>query len=111
MTEEDKLARFRPSLILLAALLILAACSSPAPVPQGDTPIKLAPVSDLSPELRELPPEVQEAYRFALANPEILEKIPCYCGCDRIGHMNNLMCYVKPSDTGGQPVFDSHAAG
>jgi len=109
--KEDKLARFRPALILLAALLILAACSSPAPKPEGEVPFTLAPVSDLSPELRELPAEVQEAYRFALANPDILEKIPCYCGCNRVGHMNNLMCYIEPSDGDGPPVFDSHAAG
>ena len=108
---EKDLTRLRPSLILLAGILLIAACGSASPTPQAKTPIRLAPVSDLSPELRELPPEVQEAYRFALANPDILEKIPCYCGCNRVGHMNNLMCYVKPSDADGQPVFDSHAAG
>ena len=36
-----------------------------------------------------------EAYRAALAAPELLEQMPCYCGCTRTdGHLNNLDCYV-----------------
>lgn len=71
----------------------------------------MAPASDLSPELRLLSPEIQEAYRFALANREVLEKIPCYCGCGNVGHMDNYMCYVQSESADGQVVFDYHAAG
>ena len=73
------MTRLGPSFILLAGIFLIAACKSTSATPQAETPIRLAPVSDLLPELRSLPPEVQEAYRFALANPDILEKIPCYC--------------------------------
>jgi hypothetical protein len=73
--------------------------------------LKLAPVSVLPAELRQTPPEVQEAYRFALANPEVLEFIPCYCGCGAVGHMNNLMCYLSSQGEDGQVVFDAHAMG
>jgi len=73
------------------------------------TALKLAPVSALSPELRQLPSQVQEAYRFALANPEVLEVIPCYCGCGGMGHENNRMCYVQSETADGGVVFDSHA--
>jgi protein-disulfide isomerase len=66
---------------------------------------------ELPPEIRQLPPEVQEAYRFALDNPEVLEVIPCYCGCGSVGHMNNRMCYVRSESADGQVVFDDHAAG
>jgi hypothetical protein len=71
--------------------------------------LKLAPDSALPPELRQSPPEVQEAYRFALANPEVLEFVPCYCGCGSAGHMNNRMCYIRSQGEDGKVIFDSHA--
>ena len=76
----------------------------------GDVAITLAPVSALSSDLRQLPSQVQEAYRFALANPDVLDVIPCYCGCGQIGHENNRMCYVQSEAADGRVVFDSHAA-
>ena len=109
---EEKLNRFKSSWIFLAALLLLvAACGSPAATPEDEASIRLAPVSDLSPELRQLTPEFQEAYRYALANRSILEKIPCYCGCNAVGHMDNWMCYVRSEGAEGQVVLDYHAAG
>ena len=80
-----------------------------AQVGSGDVTLKLAPVSALSPELRQLPSQVQEAYRFALANPDVLEVIPCYCGCGGVGHENNRMCYIQSESADGRVVFDSHA--
>lgn len=35
--------------------------------------VQLAPVSQLSEKVRRAPPVVQEAYRFAIANPEVPE--------------------------------------
>jgi protein-disulfide isomerase len=73
------------------------------------TLIELAPLSAFPSELRQLPPQVQEAYRFALANPDVLAKIPCYCGCNQMGHMNNRMCYIKAESADGQVILDDHA--
>ena len=63
--------------------------------------LELAPASALPTELRQLPQEVQEAYRFALANPDVLEVMPCYCGCNQAGHENNQTYskYGPPTDT------------
>jgi protein-disulfide isomerase len=77
----------------------------------ADTALKLAPISALSSDVRQLPAKVQEAYRFALANPDVLDVIPCYCGCNQVGHENNRMCYVQSETADGQVVFDSHALG
>ncbi|MBU0702426.1 MAG: thioredoxin domain-containing protein [Chloroflexi bacterium] len=79
--------------------------------PAEDSTLKLASVSELSPEIQQLSLEVQEAYRFALANPDVLDKIPCYCGCGQMGHLNNRMCYVQSETADGQMVFDNHAVG
>ncbi|MBE2199514.1 MAG: hypothetical protein IAE79_12950 [Anaerolinea sp.] len=31
--------------------------------------------------------KIQGAYQFAVANPEIADAIPCYCGCVGLGHI------------------------
>lgn len=99
------------SLALLMGLLVTAACGPSAADPTDETVNKLAPVSALSPKLRQLSPSIQEAYRFALANRDALERIPCYCGCGAIGHMDNYSCYVQSSLDNGPVVFDYHGAG
>ncbi len=40
-------------------------------------------------------PEVRAAYEAARNNPELLEQMPCYCGCyGNSGHTNNLDCFT-----------------
>lgn len=66
----------------------------------------LAPESLLPYDIRQAPPEVREAYRFAITNREILRYIPCYCGCGEEGHTSNASCYLKDFSTPGNLVFD-----
>lgn len=90
--------------ILVALVVAFSAACGPAES-------QLAPVSQLSTKIRNAPPVVQEAYRFALANPELLEKLPCYCGCGNMEHMDNLDCFVQDFNPDGSVVFDYHALG
>lgn len=46
-----------------------------------------------------------EAYRIALTIPDVLEKVPCTCGCNRIGHKSDKDCFINPE--GG---FSDHGA-
>lgn len=40
-------------------------------------------------------PKVLEAYQFAVAHPEVLNFMPCYCGCyEEDGHTSNTNCFV-----------------
>ena len=71
----------------------------------------LAPESALPANIRQAPPNVREAYRFAIANLETLRQIPCYCGCGKEGHKNNADCYVKEVKTDGSIVFDPMSFG
>ena len=71
----------------------------------------LAPESALPTKIREAPPSVREAYRFAIANRDILKQIPCYCGCGGEGHESNLDCFVREFNSDGTIVFDDHAFG
>ena len=67
---------------------------------------QLAPESLLPGDIRRAPDEVREAYRFAIANRNVLRYIPCYCGCGSEGHTSNASCYVKDDSTPGNLTFD-----
>jgi len=77
----------------------------------GPREIRLASVSQLSDKVKEAPPVVQEAYRFAMANPDTLSKFPCYCSCGNVGHKSNLDCFVSEINADGSVVFDYHSLG
>ncbi len=54
--------------------------------------------------------ESLEAYRFAVANTDLISQMPCYCGCARLSggqdaHKSLKNCYLKDDGT-----FDDHAA-
>ena len=92
---------------LLSVLLLslaLSACGS------AKSEIPMAPMSSLPDEVRQASSTTQQAYQFAIANPDLLKEIPCYCGCGAVGHQSNYDCYVQ-DDTGGKITFDQHALG
>ena len=62
-------------------------------------------------EMQSAPTTVRESYQFAVANPDALKNVPCYCGCGAMGHTSNYSCYVKQVQNDGKVVFDSHALG
>lgn len=54
--------------------------------------------------------EVQGAYRYALENPEMIRYIPCYCGCETVGHISNLDCFINEIKDDRSVVWDQHGA-
>jgi hypothetical protein len=51
------------------------------------------------------PPEVvKAAYQFAAEHPEVMSYVPCFCGCERMGHRGNEDCFVKARDINGDVV-------
>ena len=56
-------------------------------------------------------PMVQAAYEFAARHPEVLQYVPCYCGCERGGHAGNHDCFVRSRDANGKVTWDSHGYG
>lgn len=97
------------SFILLAVLLTAAlpACSTAA---QAGS-LHLMSMDKLPAEVQAAPASVRTAYQFSAANDEVMKKIPCYCGCGRIGHTSNYSCYVTQADTRGVITYDDHALG
>jgi hypothetical protein len=47
---------------------------------------------------------VAQVFRFAAEHPEILAYVPCFCGCDHMGHKGNDDCFVKTRAPNGDVV-------
>jgi hypothetical protein len=73
--------------------------------------LSMAPMSAMPDKVKAAPAVTQQAYQFAVANPDVMKQIPCYCGCGGMGHTSNYMCYVSGVDANGKVTFDSHALG
>lgn len=93
----------------LTSLIALNACTTNSL--QEHKKLILAPEKALPDFVRAAPPDIQEAYRFAIANPEIVSAFPCYCGCGAMSHESNLDCYIQEILPDGTIVFEDHALG
>jgi hypothetical protein len=100
---------FLITLLLLALTIGISACANSGATAKQE--LTLAPESAIPEFVQDAPPQVKEAYRFAIANPEILSAFPCYCGCGAMGHQNNLQCYIKEIRADGSIEFENHAFG
>jgi hypothetical protein len=49
-------------------------------------------------------PVVTAVFRFAAEHPEVLTYVPCFCGCDHMGHKGNEDCFVKSRAPNGDVV-------
>jgi hypothetical protein len=97
--------------MLLIMSLALAGCSAEGKEGTASHDFTMAPLTDMPSEVQQAPVTVQQAYQFAVANPEILKQIPCYCGCGAMGHSSNYSCYVVGAGSDGEVIYDNHALG
>lgn len=110
----------------LAALALAPACSSPdtqpAPPPAESSQPPGASTAQASTIASDLPPlqgdldqaarpaeVVRAAYEFAARHPEVLKYVPCFCGCNVMGHRDNDDCFVSARDASGRvTAWTSH---
>jgi len=95
---------------VLLTLLFLALAGCGGSRETGERQLELAPVSRLPKDVAAAPPVVREAYQFALANPDVLKFIPCYCGCGA-DHGSIKDCFVREVRPDGSAVFDDMGLG
>ena len=78
----------------------------PTPPPEERTPTPPAdaamPPLPLQANLIPRDPEViRDVYMFAARHPEVLEYVPCFCGCETRGHRRNADCFVRERSADG----------
>ena len=118
--------RFLAASVVLLGLCAVAATSAQqqqqhshgAPVAKAVVPQKPAPAGPLPPlpkvnyEPSASMAVVQQVYEFAARHPEVLQYMPCYCGCERVGHGGNHDCFVKSRASNGRITeWDAHGIG
>ena len=83
-----------------ASLVVAFVFFTPGSEPWGLPAIPHSPrPATLSPAL--FTGEAAKAYQIAQEVPELLERMPCYCGCYvNPGHRNNLDCYTDRHGAG-----------
>ncbi|RHW38894.1 hypothetical protein D1B31_12990 [Neobacillus notoginsengisoli] len=90
-----KRSRFLLLIMAILAIGIISACSSldTANLELDQKHLALPDYVTNSPK------KVEETYLLAAQYPEVLESVPCYCGCGaESGHENNLDCFVVDMD-------------
>ena len=96
--------------------------AAPAPAasdPRGDwrvpldlTDAEIPPLPAFSFEPARPIEVVRAVYVFAARHPEVLSRVPCFCGCESRGHRHNDDCFVTARDSRGRPTaWEPHGAG
>lgn len=97
---------------IMTLLLAVAACGGPSVGSEQDVPRPVERAATSGPDwvviegiefpaaMAEAPEDVIEAYVFAAKHQDVLEYMPCYCGCEnpRFAHMNNYDCFIDSID-------------
>ncbi|QSS99403.1 hypothetical protein IMZ31_15155 [Pontibacillus sp. ALD_SL1] len=74
----------------------------------GDIQETTASKASLPSFLDEKHEDIRTIYQGAVQHQELLEQMPCYCGCgDSVGHMNNYDCFIHDQDE-QSIVWDDH---
>ena len=97
--------------LLIIAGLVSTAISACSTSSSSEVHLAMSPLDQMPMDVQSATVAVREAYQFNVANPDVMQDIPCYCGCGDIGHTSNYDCYVSDVDTSGKITFDNHALG
>lgn len=111
-------------LVLLAMTLVVAACGQKVDtdhekeplevgqqqqLPNGDLQEVTASAAELPAFLDDKSEEMRLVYQVAGTATDILDYMPCYCGCnDSAGHESNKNCFLDEIREDGSVVWDDH---
>jgi hypothetical protein len=93
---QDATAKKINGVLLLGAVLLMAGIVwytlQPAPKTLDTASLPKPSTTTLSPD--QFSGKTKDAYQVAKEIPEVLNQIPCYCGCmQNFGHRSNLDCF------------------
>lgn len=109
---EEITLRFRLlALIAVLSMGVMAGCKSDEThqvhTSHGDIR-ETTPIDELPSFLEEKHDTVEAVYSRVVSEKDLLEHIPCYCGCgDTAGHMDNYDCFVHEK-TNDRITWDDH---
>lgn len=95
---------------LTLTLVIISTLTTGCNATTDEHTLKMASLDPMPQDVKMSPVTVQQAYQFAVANPDVMKQIPCYCGCGKAGHTSNYSCYVA-GEQNGKIEYDLHAIG
>ncbi|GAB4075078.1 PCYCGC domain-containing protein [Barrientosiimonas marina] len=108
----------RKSLVLsfMLLLLVASACSSGGSQEEhennasnGDIRQTTSSITEMPSFLDETSDDLKNLYKAVAQNQDLLESIPCYCGCGEFGHTSNYDCFINQNNADGSLVWDNHA--
>jgi len=78
--------------------------------PDPDAPLPPLPfIPNMVPRPAEV---ISEVYEYAARNPDVLEFVPCFCGCETAGHKANAHCFVQSRNADGTvKEWENHGMG
>ena len=107
--------------IIAASCISLAGCAPQKTNEAAAPQTTVSPRTPYSGPLPMLPPPqyqlprplevVRAVYEFAGRRPDVLQYVPCFCGCQASGHVGNDDCFVSSRDASGKPRWDLHGMG
>ncbi len=112
--------KYKLSMLLIAFTLILSACGSKQEASHeehsasqdhthNDLQEKTASSDVLPTFLNAQREEIRLVYQVAGKATDIIQWIPCYCGCgESSGHKSNMNCFIKEINSDGSVVWDDH---
>jgi hypothetical protein len=104
-------------MVMLVLMMALAGCGTKADEEShashrhvnGDIQESTASIEELPTFLDGLHENIGEVYRLAGLNAELLDVIPCFCGCGgSAGHRSNKNCFIKEIQADGTVIWDDH---
>lgn len=99
---------------IVPALVIVVLGVGVSAIQRGGNSSPAAPQGIAFPAyVRQSPSDIKAAYAYAVEHPDMLQYIPCFCGCvQHAGHTSVHDCFVqKRHIQDGIVVFDDHGAG
>jgi hypothetical protein len=107
---------------VLAVATVAASCSKNSTPPAGAQAAAQPSIRQIAADLPLLPNGVERAarpvnvtkaaYEFAARHPEVMNFIPCFCGCESGGHKGNHDCFVAGRDASGKVTdWEVHGLG
>lgn len=108
--------------ILVLFILVLTACGKSESTNQGNNAhqdhvlTESGDIQESTTSVNELPSflddkseNIQIVYQLAANHAELLQWIPCYCGCgESAGHSSSLNCFVREIRKNGTVIWDDH---